>query len=294
MWIVWRFTIPPFRRLIMPSLRRRRLPRAARPLLVLALVTLAGSPLPLAAQVIRSASGASAADASVNAGISAFETDLGAARRRIRWDGVPDARSAPNAMPANQFQGAGNLYSTPGTHLQVSANAAAGPIEFDNIDPSYSSIFAPFSTQKLFTSIGSNVIDVHFVRAGTTTPGVTNGFGVMFSDVDLANTTSIELFTFGGTSLGKFFAPAIAGNETFSFLGISYATPIIGRARITQGDVALAAGVLDGTNGDLVVTDDFFFGEVAAVPEPSTVVLVAGGLVALAAAARRRAVAPRA
>ena len=38
-------------------------------------------------------------------------------------------------MPANQFQGAGNLYSTPGTELRVSANAGVAPIDFSTIDP---------------------------------------------------------------------------------------------------------------------------------------------------------------
>ena len=38
------------------------------------------------------------------------------------------------------------------------------------------------------------------------------------------NTTSIELFDFGDNSLGTFFAPNVVGaNETFSFLGVSYA-----------------------------------------------------------------------
>ena len=46
-------------------------------------------------------------------------------RREINWDGVPDARSAPNLLPANFFNSnspRGVVFFTPGTGFQVSAN----------------------------------------------------------------------------------------------------------------------------------------------------------------------------
>src|SRR5215471_19437323 len=79
---------------------------------------------------------------------------FGSGRREINWDGVPDALAAPNNLPANFFNvnsPRGVVLSTPGTGLQVSANAGIAPVQFDNIDPSYPSTFEPFSPQRLFT-----------------------------------------------------------------------------------------------------------------------------------------------
>src|SRR5581483_218830 len=110
---------------------------------------------------------------------------------------------------------------TPGTGFQVSAAAGAG-VEFGNLNATYTSTFAPFSGAKLFTSIGSNITDVNFFLPGTTTAAFTNAFGVVFSDVDAANTTSLQFFDEQNNSLGTFFAPGGAGNETFSFLGVQF------------------------------------------------------------------------
>jgi hypothetical protein len=72
---------------------------------------------------------------------------------------------------------AGALFETLGTGFQVSANLSPGhPVAFGNRDPGYPLIFAAFSEEKLFTAIGSNMVDVVFLIAGTNTPGMTNGF----------------------------------------------------------------------------------------------------------------------
>src|SRR5439155_20768805 len=108
--------------------------------------------------------------------------------------------------------------STPGTGFQVSANAVnptATPVQFGNLDPNYPTFFEPFSQQRLFTALGSTITDVNFFVPGTNTPALTRGFGAVFSDVDLATTTSIEYFDAGNASLGVLFVPNIVGNETF-------------------------------------------------------------------------------
>ena len=155
----------------------------------------------------------------------------------------------------------GVIFSTPGTGFQVSANAGIAPIQFDNIDPTYSATFETFSPQRLFTSLGSNILDVNFFLPGTSTAALTTGFGAVFSDVDLANTTSIQLFGASSNSLGTFFVPALAGSETFSFLGISFPDPVIARVRITSGNFAVGATDLNGNPRDIVVMDDFLYGE---------------------------------
>src|SRR5438477_2791621 len=261
-------------------------------------------------QLVRSASGASAAD--ITAARDLFRTDLGGGttagangsfggvRREINWDGVPANFSAPNMLPATFFNvnsPRGVLFSTPGSGFEVSGattdNGVGQPAaaNFGNIDPSYASTFATFSPQRLFTSLGSNITDVSFFVPGTNTPALTNGFGVVFSDVDLANATSVQLFGVNHSLLGTFFAPALTGNQTFSFVGISYPTPIISAVRILAGNTTLGPGAIDqdGDVVDVVTMDDFLYGEPVAIPEPSTIaMLVIGGGLLLRFARRRQ------
>jgi hypothetical protein len=255
------------------------------------------------ALLIESATGPTAA--SITGARDAFRLDLGGGivagangsfgglRREINWDGVPDALSAPNNLPANFFNvnsPRGVVFATPGTGFQVSANAGIAPVQFDNIDPTYSQTFEPFSPQRLFTSLGSNVMDVNFVLPGTNTPALTNGFGAIFSDVDLANTTSIQLFDKSLNSLGTFVVPATAGSETFSFLGISFADPVIARVRITSGNFPVGTGVTD-QNGDLrdvVTMDDFLYGEPRGIPDGGSTILLLGFALIVVNALRRK------
>ncbi len=229
---------------------------------------------PAISQPLYLASGANAA--ALTPVVTNFRTALGAlnpnvagplppGRREINWDGVPDALSAPNNLPANFFNvnsPRGVIFSTPGTGFQLSANAGVAPVEFGNIDPSYPALFATFSPQRLFTALGSNITDINFFVPGTNIPALTRAFGVVFSDVDLASITRIQYFDKNGIQLGNFDAQAFAGNESFSFLGFDFGVPIIARVRITTGNNALGAGIIEVLpTRDLVVMDDFIYGE---------------------------------
>ncbi len=80
----------------------------------------------------------------------------------------------------------------------------------------------------------------------------------MFTDVDLANTTSIEYFSSNGGSLGKFFAPT--ANNGLSFLGVQFTDgELISKIQITTGNTVL--GPNDGGSVDVVVMDDFIYSE---------------------------------
>ena len=262
--------------------------------LAAALVTLVLTPAVAEAQIVRTAAGTAA---SVSPTLVQFRADLGP-RREINWDGVPDSFAAPNNLPANFFNSnspRGVVFSTPGTGLSVSANSnnpTGTAVEFGNINASYPALFAPFSAQRLFTAVDSNIVDVNFFVAGTATPALSTGFGAIFADVDLPNTTSISFFGISNDLIGTFFAAPSGSNELMSFLGVSFATPVISRVRITSGNAALAGGVNETAQTDLVVMDDFIYGEpiaVGLVPEPATWVMMIGGMGIVGSGLRRRA-----
>jgi hypothetical protein len=141
----------------------------------------------------------------------------------------------------------------------VSARAGIAPIEFDNINPTYSSLFTVFSPQRLFTAIDSKVVDVRFFEPGSSTPATTTGFGSVFTDVDRSGKTQIRYFDERNHPLAKFDVPAGPGNETLSFLGVRFVDEEVGRVRIRSGNGALGRNEKGGR--DLVVMDDFIYGE---------------------------------
>ena len=258
-----------------------------------------------AVPLVRSIGGSN--PASIQATVDQFRADLGVlnpnvagsfagGRREINWDGVPDAFAAPNNLPPDFFNvnsPRGVVFTTPGTGFQVSANAIVGAIEFGNINPNYPALFATFSPQRLFASLDSNIVDVLFFEPGGLTLGLTNGFGAVFTDVDLANTTGIQYFdTYNNLLFSDFVKPGTVGNESLSFLGVSFTEgAVVARVRITNGNSPLGPVVNEGANIDLVVMDDFIYGEpiaVRPVSEPWTLLLVGLGLLGMGIQKRPR------
>ena len=116
----------------------------------------------------------------------------------------------------------------------------------------------------VFAPIGSNQFDQSFQVAGQPTPAVVRGVGVVFSDLDLADKTTIQLFRQDGSSLGSYSVPVRSDEGGFSFVGVTFADAIIARVRITLGTGALGANVEDISAGgavDLVVLDNLIYSE---------------------------------
>lgn len=192
-------------------------------------------------------------------------------RRDINWDGVPAAVTNTNTFPAGFFNTnstRGLVMTSGGSGLRVSDN------NFADVNASYSSQFTTFTPAKSFAVIGGNTVDITFQISGTTIPASVNGFGVVFSDVDTAGSTEIEVFN-GETSYGRVAAPVRCDSGGLSFAGIVFnQDERITHVRITAGSGTLSGVNNDVTNGgtnDLVVMDDFLYGE----PSPSGEVLTA-------------------
>ncbi len=224
------------------------------------------------------ASGAAPAD--IQTAVDAFRNFLGnnngiggtfaTGRREINWDGVPDPFSAPNLLPANFFNSnspRGIVFFTPGTGFQVSANLVNPtntPVRFGNINPVYPALFSTFSPQKLFTALKSTITENLFFIPGTTHSATVKGFGAVFTDVNTDTSTKIEYFDVGGNLLfSRNVLPQPTQRAGFSFLGVGFDTASVFLVRVTSGN-----RILKVPNLDVVVMDDFIYGEPQALVSP--------------------------
>ena len=202
-------------------------------------------------------------------------------RREINWDGG-STTNLNTVVAGSTFTGfqstRGALFTTPGTGF-VQAPAAADPVQFPPgglaglfNNPTYGTIFTPFSDSRLFSAIGSNITNVSFfvpvAPGGINEPATVTGFGAVFTDVDKRGkgnaSARIEYFDADGNLLFSSFVPALRGDGSLSFFGIVFEDVRIARVRITSGNVA--PGPDDGGRQDIIMMDDFLYSEPQPLP----------------------------
>jgi hypothetical protein len=226
--------------------------------------------------------------------LSAFEAAIGGTNNRdnppqpngfrtINWDGVKldgtdfngnttvISKGTTVGIPINRFQSRGVQFE------EVYAVSGDG---FATVNPHAKGLFPAFSPKNTFTMFNENTIDFRFVLASDPTtvprPAISRGFGAIFLNVRLPDTTSIEYFN-GDTSLGKFFvSPGPVSSP--EFLGALFNNPVVTRVTITLGTDVLF--FFDGTTfhssstdnpgagHNLAVTDDFAYAEPMPLPPP--------------------------
>jgi hypothetical protein len=192
-------------------------------------------------------------------------------RREINWDGGGSSATALAPTPFTGFlTSRGALFNTDGEGF-VQAPLDGLVTTFGNL--SYDQIFQPFSPVRLFSPVGSNVTEVaFFIPGGGNVAATTRGFGAIFSDVDQpdgsgpagkrgnrGSSTLVEYYGAGGNLLFSGFVPASPGDASLSFFGVIFADPQIAHVRITSGNALPSLD--DETNRDVVMMDDFIFGE---------------------------------
>jgi hypothetical protein len=247
---------------------------------------------------------------STSAALSGFEAAIGGSKnttaapqtsgfRTITWDGVKtngtDSAAGPNSttvitsntvgIPLDRFQGSGVYF---GAIYAVSAADSSG-FTFTNTNANVSGLFPPFSTPNTFAMFNDNGIDFKFVAASATNTDITNaasrGFGAVFLNVEMANTTSIQYFN-GNTLLDTVFAP-VGGKGAAVFVGELFPSSIVTRVVLTLGTDAIfkfdgttltPSSLTDnGTTTNFVVTDDWAFAEPQVTPNGLPIVTGAAG-----------------
>lgn len=194
-------------------------------------------------------------------------------RREINWDAVPALNTNNDTFPVDFFnqpavgRARGAVFSTPGTGFRVSDN------NFSDLDLRFGEQFNFFSPIRTFAAVGSADMTVQFFVPGSNTPATSTGFGVVFSDVDRTGSAAIRLFDAEGKNLGRFLAPP--SPQGLSFVGVTFPAAVVARVEIESGQAAVAVGAVDVTNResgiarDLVIMDDFIYGEPQGITEAS-------------------------
>lgn len=188
-------------------------------------------------------------------------------RREINWDAVPAAVTNTDNFPANFFNvnsPRGVVFSTDGTGFRISDTG------YVDVNSHYQGEFNTFSPKKLFVARGSTIIDVSFFVAGSQTPATVTGFGSVFEDVNRGSSTTIEYFDVNGHRLLKLAVPKKSDERGLSFAGAVFGSRIVAKVRITAGNTPIGPDAFDGVKiggkkVDLVVTDDFIYGEPRAI-----------------------------
>lgn len=232
--------------------------------------------------------------ASIQSSVDAFRNALGiqnnqnaagplsSGHREINWDGGGSDATTPPVTPFNTFLNTrGGQFTTPGVGL-AQGPASGGPqgglaVLFNN--PTYGTAFTAFSPVRLFTPVGSNITNSFFFIPGTNgnVPATVTGFGAVFTDIDQPDgsgpgtkqgnrfsSTLVEFFGVNGQLLFSSFVPPSPGNGGLSFFGVKFADARIARVRITAGNVA--PGPNDDPSHDVVMMDDFIYGEPQLLP----------------------------
>jgi hypothetical protein len=237
---------------------------------------------PIEQPIVFQAAGPSVA--SIQSMVDAFRAALGGSnnanlagplfqgRREINWDGGGSTATSPAPTPFDGFLVTrGARFTTPGSGF-VQAPVEGVAATFGN--PSYATIFRPFSPVRLFSAVNSNITHARFfIPGGGELPATTSGFGAIFSDVDTQeigrlHPTTLVFFDVDGNYMYDAIVPASPGDGSLSFLGVLFSDARIARVLINVGNITPGPDDRDNER-DVVMMDDFIYGEPRVVEGPA-------------------------
>ena len=190
--------------------------------------------------------------------------------RVINWDG-----GAPFDMPFDFFNTnapLGALFFAKGNKFAISNPVDNNPVDdtFDSINRRAAKDFIAFSEKRLFTPVLDNVMATKFQVPGKTDPATVSGFGAVFVDVKKRHTSYLELKDAKGCRIAKVYVPP--KSKGLSFVGVVVKRVRYSRhgkfykvkapvyvARMKLGNLPITKHL--GHHSDIVVTDDFIYGE---------------------------------
>lgn len=269
---------------------------------VLALI-LAGAPTFVNAEAIFSSTGANAA--AIQSTVDAFRAALGTnngvlpgglagGRREVNWDAIPTGLL--DSFPGTFFQSSRGIeFSTPGTRMKVSGDVGSPSFEFADVTATIPGMgpwgpieLSSFSSPRMFAPIDSVFTEISFFVPGTSQRAGVQGFGAVFVDVDLANTSKLTLYGANDVILfDSFISPSGVQSEGLTFLGVILDPGVLAsRVLITGGSQPINT-VLMNPPPDGIAIDDVIFAEPSPIPEPSLLALLGLGLAAFGRAFAR-------
>ena len=187
-------------------------------------------------------------------------------RRELTWEAVPD-NMLDQTLPGQFFNQTGpeaNPSLQRGISYEPVFDFRVSKTQFLPLAPDAAPEFRAFSGTATFASVGGQPQPwpISFQVAGSTQPAAVRGFGMVVNDVDVAGSVQIQYFN-GNALIGVVDVPAKDANSPFSFAGMLFREPVITSVRVKHQGL-LKAGAKDlsqGGTSDLVVMDDFIYGE---------------------------------
>lgn len=211
----------------------------------------------------------------INAKMDEFRSALGnlntqpgaiTGRRELTWDAVPDDM-LDKTLPGQFFNQTGteaNPSFQRGLAYDPSFDFRVSKTAFASLAPDAASEFKAFSGSATFASVGDQPQPwpISFQVAGGTQAAAVRGFGMVVNDVDVAGSVQIQYFN-QNTLIGVVNVPPRTAGSPFSFAGLLFKEPVITSIKVKHQGI-LKAGAKDisqGGSSDLVVMDDFVYGE---------------------------------